>query len=270
MTPKKKALYISQEVTPYLRESFQGNMCQHLPARVQENGYEARTFMPKYGCINERRNQLHEVIRLSGLNISIDDTDHPLIIKVATLQSSRMQVYFIDNDDYFQHHAVTDLEIRQTPADNDERVIFFTRGVMETVKKLRWEPAVIHCSGWVTALSPMYLRNVYADDPTVGNAKIVYSIFDDVFDGVLAERFREKLAVDGLSDEVTATLGKEPVDWMTINKLAIDFADGVVAASENVPAELLEYARKKGKKVLEYVPDLDKDASAMVEFYNSL
>lgn len=188
MTTKKKALYISQEVTPYLRESFQGHICQELPARVQENGYEARTFMPKYGCINERRNQLHEVIRLSGLNIPVDDADHPLIIKVATLQSSKMQVYFIDNDDYFQHHAVTDLEIRETPDDNDERVIFFTRGVMETVKKLRWEPAVIHCSGWVTALAPLYLKKAYNEDPTVGKAKVVYSIFNDPFDGTLDQR----------------------------------------------------------------------------------
>ncbi len=270
MSTKKKALYISQEVTPYLRESFLGHMCQELPARVQENGYEARTFMPKYGCINERRNQLHEVIRLSGLNLPVDDTDHPLIIKVATLQSSRMQVYFIDNDDYFQHHAVTDLEIRETPEDNDERVIFFTRGVMETVKKLRWEPAVIHCSGWVTALSPLYLKQVYNEDPTVGKAKVVFSIFDDSFEGELAPRFREKLHLDGLSPEATSLLGDAPVDWMTINKLAIEYSDGVIAATENVPVELLEYARSKGKPVLEFQPDADKDAKAVVEFYNSL
>lgn len=270
MTTKKKALYISQEVTPYLRESFQGHICQELPARVQENGYEARTFMPKYGCINERRNQLHEVIRLSGLNIPVDDADHPLIIKVATLQSSKMQVYFIDNDDYFQHHAVTNLEIRETPDDNDERVIFFTRGVMETVKKLRWEPAVIHCSGWVTALAPLYLKKAYNEDPTVGKAKVVYSIFNDPFDGTLDQRFREKLTLDGFDAEATATLGDAPADWLTLNRLAIDYADGVVAASEDVPAELLEYARLKGKKVLEFQPDADKDATAVVEFYNSL
>lgn len=270
MSTKKKALYISEEVTPYLRESFLGHVCQELPARVQENGYEARTFMPKYGNINERRNQLHEVIRLSGLNLPVDDTDHPLIIKVATLQSSHMQVYFIDNDDYFQHHGVTDLEIRETPDDNDERVIFFTRGVMETVKKLRWEPAVIHCSGWITALSPMYLKKIYKDDPTVGKASVIYSIFDDAFEGTLDARFREKLHLDELLEEDTATLGDAPVDWMTLNKLAIDYADGVIAGTENVPAELLDYAREKGKKVLEFVADVDKDASAVIDFYHSL
>ena len=181
-----------------------------------------------------------------------------------------MQVYFIDNDDYFQHHAVTDLEIRETPDDNDERVIFFTRGVMETVKKLRWEPAVIHCSGWVTALAPLYLKKAYNEDPTVGKAKVVYSIFNDPFDGTLDQRFREKLTLDGFDAEATATLGDAPADWLTLNRLAIDYADGVVAASEDVPAELLEYARLKGKKVLEFQPDADKDATAVVEFYNSL
>ena len=156
----KKILYISQEITPYLKASHLGSTCQMIPHKVQENGFEVRTFMPKYGCINERRNQLHEVIRLSGMNLQVDDTDHPLIIKVATLQASRMQVYFIDNDEYFQHHAVKDLEIRETPEENDERLIFFVRGVMETVKKLRWEPAVMHCSGWVTSLSPMYIKKL--------------------------------------------------------------------------------------------------------------
>ena len=166
-----------------------GEVCQKLPHKVQEHGIEVRTFMPKYGCINERRNQLHEVIRLSGMNLVIDDTDHPLIIKVATLQASRMQVYFIDNEDFFQHHAVSDLEIKVTPEDNDERMMFFVRGVMETVKKLRWEPFVVHCSGWVTALAPMYMKKLYADDPTIGPAKIVYSIFDDSFEGTLDPRW---------------------------------------------------------------------------------
>ena len=143
---------------PYLKATPLGSTCQMLPHKVQEKGFEVRTFMPKYGCINERRNQLHEVIRLSGMNIIIDDTDHQLIIKVATLQPSRMQVYFIDNDDYFQHHAVKDIEIRQTPEDNDERIMFYVRGVIETVKKLRWEPAVIQNVGWITALAPLYLK----------------------------------------------------------------------------------------------------------------
>lgn len=266
---KKKILYISQEITPYLKPSALGSLCQNLPHKVQEHGIEVRTFMPKYGCINERRNQLHEVIRLSGMNLVIDDTDHPLIIKVATLQSSRMQVYFIDNDDYFQHHAVTDLEIRETPDDNDERMMFFVRGVMETVKKLRWEPVVVHCSGWVTALAPIYMKKLYADDPTIGPAKIVYSLFDDKFEGTLDSRFVEKLKQEGFTDEDLSPLGAEPVDSVALNKLAVRYADGVIQASASVPEELLEYAASLDKPFLPYKGE-EIDAKAVVDFYESL
>ena len=156
----KKLLYISQEIAPYLPDSPLALFGRDLPQKVQEKGFEVRTFMPKYGCINERRNQLHEVIRLSGMNIIIDDSDHPLIIKVATLQPSRMQVYFIDNDDYFQRAGAKELETVSSPGDNDERMMFFARGIIETVKKLRWDPAVIHCTGWISTLVPMYVKRM--------------------------------------------------------------------------------------------------------------
>lgn len=273
MNTKKKVLYISQEVTPYLHASYAGDLCRELPAKVQEGGFEARTFMPKYGCINERRNQLHEVIRLSGLNLPVDDADHPLIIKVATLQSSRMQVYFIDNDDYFHHHVATDIEIRQTPEENDERLIFFTRGTMETVKKLRWEPFVVHCSGWVTALTPIYLKKMYADDPTFASAKVVYALFNDRFDGTLDPRFAEKLLMDQLEGADIATLGDGPVDWLTLNKLAIDYADGVIVSQEGVDPALVEYAQSKGKPVLDYHDPRATgtlDAAPVIDFYHGL
>ena len=269
MSNNRRILYISQEITPYLKASALGQMCQILPGKVQEKGFEVRTFMPKYGCINERRNQLHEVIRLSGINIAIDDTDHPLIIKVATLQSSRMQVYFIDNEDYFQHHAVSDLEIRETPEENDERLIFFVRGVMETVRKLRWEPETIHCSGWITSLAPLYIRKQYADDPTVGKAKIVYSLFDDQFDGTLNPRFVEKLIEDNISPEDISILGDKPVDCITLNKLAIAHSDGVIQASENIPQELIDFANSLGKPFLPYMGETP-DAQAVVDNYESL
>ena len=156
MKERNKVLYISQEIAPYLPETPMSVAGRTLPQSAQENGYEVRTFMPKYGSINERRNQLHEVIRLSGMNVVIDDTDHPLIIKVATLQPTRMQVYFIDNDDYFQFSPDKILEIVSSPEDNDERIMFFARGVIETVRKLRWNPAIIHCLGWTSALVPLY------------------------------------------------------------------------------------------------------------------
>lgn len=269
MNTKHKILYISQEIAPYLRETPMSLLGRNLPSMVQEHGFEARAFMPKYGCINERRNQLHEVIRLSGINLVIDDTDHPLIIKVATLQPAKMQVYFIDSDDYFQNHAVTDLEIRETPADNDERIIFFTSGTMETVKKLRWEPAMIHCSGWATALVPLYLKKIYNDDPTVGGSPVVYSLFDDSFEGALDPRFKDKLRFDGFSDEDLATLGDGPVDAVALNKLAIDYADGIIQASESIPQELLDYAAATGKPFLPYQGELT-DATPVVDFYRSL
>lgn len=269
MNNKQKILYISQEITPYLHETPMGLVSKVLPQKVQEHGYEARAFMPKYGCINERRNQLHEVIRLSGINLVIDDTDHPLIIKVATLQSAKMQVYFIDSDDYFQSHTATDLEIFETPEDNDERIMFFTRGVMETVKKLRWEPAIIHCSGWVTALAPLYLKKAYTNDPTIGGCPVVYSLFDSSFDGTLDPRFKEKLLLDGFTKEDLKSLGDTPVDFKRLNKLAIDHADGVIQTSAEVDPELVDYAKSLGKPFLPYQSD-EVDADSMVEFYDAI
>lgn len=264
-----KVLYISQEITPYLHPSPMATLGQMLPQSIQEKGLEVRTFMPKYGCINERRNQLHEVIRLSGMNLIIDDADHPLIIKVATLQPARMQVYFIDNDDYFQHHMVTDLEIKVTPEDNDERIMFYVRGVVETVKKLRWVPSIVHCSGWVSALAPLYLKCAYNEDPTFSNAKIVYSIFDETFEGTLDPRFAEKLKLDGFTAEQIKTLGEAPVDYKTLNRLAIDYADGIVQASAKIDPELKKYAKASGKPFLEY-PGEDNYADSYAEFYKSL
>ncbi len=242
-----------------------------LPQSIQERGFEVRTFMPKYGCINERRNQLHEVIRLSGMNLIIDDTDHPLIIKVATLQPARMQVYFIDNDDYFRRNGATDIEIRQLPDDNDERAIFFTRGVAETVKKLRWEPAVVHCAGWISALAPVYIKKIYSDDPSFRSSKVVYSLQDDRFEGTLDPRFVEKLMMDDLTADDLAALSAatDGVDYDALTRLAIDHADAIVQATDHVSDAILEYAKASGKPLLEYPGD-DDYADAYAEFYRSL
>ncbi len=264
-----KVLYISQEITPYLPSNPVSELGQKLPQNIQEKGFEVRIFMPKYGCINERRNQLHEVIRLSGMNIIIDDTDHPLIIKVATLQSSRMQVYFIDNEDYFQRHQVTDLEIRQTPEDNDERIMFFARGVIETVKKLRWEPAVVHCQGWISALAPLYLKRLYHEGPSFRTSKIIYTVFDDNFEGTLDPRFKEKLKLDGFTDEDLKALGDDAVDYETLNKIAIDYSDGVVIGSASVSPSIIAYAKSTGKPVLEFQEET-VDVDAYADLYNSL
>lgn len=265
-----KVLYISQEISPYLPDSTMSQLCQKLPQGIQEMGSEVRTFMPKYGCIKERRNQLHEVIRLSGMNIIIDDSDHPLLIKVATLQSARMQVYFIDNEDYFfRGQSAKDLEIRLSPEDNDERIIFYARGVVETVKKLRWVPNIVHCSGWVSSFAPLYIKHYYAEDPAFRDSKIVYSVFDDSFDGHLDSRLVEKLKLDGFTDEQLSTISDKPVDYLTLCKLAIDFSDGIVQASENISPELIEYIKASGKPFLPYPGDTDY-VGKYDEFYKSL
>lgn len=264
-----KVLFISQEITPYLAENDLSLFGRDLPQAVQEAGVEVRTFMPRYGIINERRNQLHEVIRLSGLNIVIDDTDHPLIIKVATLQPSRMQVYFIDNDDYFLRHTSQGLETALSPEDNDERIIFFVRGVVETVKKLRWEPSVIHCTGWVTALTPLFLKRVYADDPSFAGTRIVYSLYDNNFEGNLDPRMVEKLRMDGFADEDLKSLLDGDVDYKKLNKIAIDYADAVIQSSPEIDQELIDYAKNSGKPFLPY-PGTDNYAEAYLDFYRSL
>jgi len=266
----KKILYISQEISPYLPDSPLSLLGKNLPQGVLERGFEVRTFMPKYGCINERRNQLHEVIRLSGMNVVIDDTDHPLIIKVATLQPARMQVYFIDNDDYFHYSPDKSLEIHSSAVDNDERIMFFVKGVIETVKKLRWEPAVIHCLGWTSALAPIYLKRLFQDDPTFSNSKIVYALHKDSFEGTLDPRFTEKLKMSQFTDEDIACIASAPVDYVALNKLAVNYADAIVESSEDVSPELIEYAKATGKPFLPYSNDETTLIDRYIEFYNSI
>ena len=266
----KKALYITQEISPYLPSAPTTDLNRKVSQGILESGVEVRTFMPKYGMINERRNQLHEVIRLSGLNIIIDDNDHPLVIKVATMQPSRMQVYFIDNEDYFGVGDSSQLELFSRPADNDERIMFFVRGVIETVKKLRWVPELVQCAGWVTALMPMYMRVMYADDPTVRDTKIVYSLQGRPFEGSLDARFVEKLRTDGFSDDKLEQFGTEPIDHAKLNQLAMDYADAIVQSESDVDEELLRYARNTGKPFMPYPGDDDDFMSAYLDFYKSI
>lgn len=270
MNERDKVLYISQEISPYLPDTPLSLLGKSLPQGTQEKGYEVRTFMPKYGCINERRNQLHEVIRLSGMNVIIDDTDHPLIIKVATLQPSRMQVYFIDNDDYFHFSPDKTLEIVSSPDDNDERLMFFSRGVIETVKKLRWNPALVHCLGWVSALIPLFAKRMYADDPTFASSKIVYALHDADFKQPLDPRLREKLEMMQFDPDDLKTLGEGPVDYLTLNKLAMDFADAITATSDKVDPALIEYARSTGKPFMEYSADENPMIERYADFYKTI
>lgn len=257
----KKVLFISQEITPYLGETKLSKIGRYLPQGIQERGKEIRTFMPRYGSINERRNQLHEVIRLSGMNLIIDDTDHPLIIKVASIQSARMQVYFIDNDDYFQRkHTVTDASGREFE-DNDERALFFARGVIETVKKLRWAPDIVHCHGWMTALVPVYLRSIYSDDPLFHDYRIVYSVYNNDFKIPFRTTFADKLRYDGIDGE-GLKLVRNP-DFINVSKLAIKYSDAIIIGSEKISEELSRYISLLNKTVLPY-----QDESVYIDAYN--
>ena len=264
---KKKVLFISSEITPYLPETEMSKKSRFLPQGIQERGKEIRTFMPRYGSVNERRNQLHEVIRLSGMNLIIDDTDHPLIIKVASIQSARMQVYFIDNEDYFQRkHVLKDSKGNEF-ADNDERAIFFARGVLETVVKLRWAPDLIHCSGWLTSLVPLYIKKAYNDNPLFVDSKVVYSVFHDDFKKALDPNFRQKLKMNGINNKDTEIV-EEP-SYVNLSKLAIQHADAVIQGSPIINNELLEFVQSLGKPFLNYQPE-DTYIDAYNEFYDQV
>lgn len=249
MIKANKVLFITQEITPYVQESEMSAVGRYLPQAIQERGREIRTFMPKWGNINERRNQLHEVIRLSGMNLIIDDTDHPLIIKVASIQSARMQVYFIDNDDYFQHRLQLTDENGTEYEDNDSRAIFYARGVLETVKKLRWSPDIIHCHGWMTALAPLYIKTAYKDEPSFKNSKVVFSVYEDGFKSYFNNDFSSRYLFKGMNPkEIKPTA--DPVGYTELMKLAIDYSDGVIQNSENVSDEIMKYAMNANIPVL--------------------
>lgn len=263
----KKILFITQEITPYVPESELSVAGRKLPQAIQEKGKEIRTFMPKWGNINERRNQLHEVIRLSGMNLIIDDTDHPLIIKVASIQAARMQVYFIDNDDYFTNRLMKSDEDGKEYEDNGERAIFYARGVLETVKKLRWVPDVIHCQGWMSALVPLYIKTAYREEPSFRDAKVVYALHEDELTQNMGENFGNCIAYKDVDQSVLKEFSPE-FTFEELNKLATKYSNGLILASPNTNPAIAEYARSQNIPVLDYAGEQYTDAYA--EFYDKI
>lgn len=261
----KKVLFVTQEITPYVPESEMAKVGRYLPQAILENGREIRTFMPKWGIVNERRNQLHEVIRLSGMNIIIDDTDHPLIIKVASIQPARIQVYFIDNDDYFQHRLMAVDKDGVDYEDNEERAIFYARGVLETMKKLRWAPDIIHCQGWMSAFVPLYVKKVYGEEPVFRNCKIVYSFFNDVLQTPLTPNALDKVVMRGVTKKELQSVVKTPENFMDLYKFAVSYSDGIIQNSTAVDEKILSYAKEIGKPILDYQPE-DKFVEAFESF----
>lgn len=265
---KARVLFVSQDITPYLDETHMGHISRYLPQGIQEKGKEIRTFMPRYGCINERRNQLHEVIRLSGMNLIINDTDHPLIIKVASIQAARMQVYFIDNEEFFQRKFTLVDKKGSDFADNDERMIFFSRGVIETVKKLGWAPDIVHCHGWFTSLMPLYLKKAFRDNPLFAETRVITSIYDNEFTTPLHKDFGKKALFEGLDKSDVDAVAKG-ASFANVSRLAIDYSDAVIKGSPKINADVEKYLKKSGKNVLDF-HDRDTYISAYSEFYDQV
>ena len=263
---KKKILFINQEIAPYVPDSNMSLMGHALPQAIQEKGHEIRTFMPKWGNINERRGQLHEVPRLSGMNLIINETDHPLIIKVASIQSARIQIYFIDNDDYFTKRQMSSDEMGEDYPDNGERAIFFARGVLETVKKLRWTPDIIHCQGWMSAVVPLYIKTAYHEEPSFANTKVVTSLFAKSLKKDLGANFKECLEFREAKAELLKDY-KDDFDFEELGKLAIDYSDGIILAEKDVNASLLKHVEKKKIPMLGYQEDF---ADAYEAFYDQI
>ena len=264
---KKRVLFVSQEINPFLPETEISTTCRSLPQLTQESGKEIRIFMPRYGIVNERRHQLHEVIRLSGMNLVVDDHDHPLIIKVASIPQARMQVYFIDNDEYFRRKAFLTDDKGKLFKDSDERAIFYAKGVLETVKKLGWKPDIIHCHGWMSALLPIYLRKLYTDDPHFADSKVVVSVYDEEFKGKLDKKFESKLSFDGFEKDDTKVV--ESPEYKNLMQLAVNNADGIIKVGQNLDAELLQCIEDSNVPVLDNIEGEDLSA-AYSTFYDKL
>lgn len=265
---KQRLLLVTHRVYPYLPVD-EPTLGKQFPQKVASYGYEVRTFMPKFGMVNERRNQLHEVIRLSGINIPINNNDHPLVIKVASLQPSRIQVYFIDNDDYFTKSSEDIDDLGSNRRDNDERAIYFAHGTADTVKKLLWDPAVVHVSGWISALLPLYLKKLYSRESTYLNSKIVYSVLPDEIAGTLDKEFFRKLQEEGFPQEVISEYESLPLTTNVLHSIAIDNSDAVIFHQPDPDKQLLERATKRGIPVLLY-DKLDDGAGAISDFFKQL
>jgi len=262
----KRILYVSSEVVPYLPETEISSMSFEVPRMVNQQGGQIRIFMPRYGNINERRHQLHEVIRLSGINLVINDLDMPLIIKVASIPKERIQVYFIDNDEYFKRKATLTDEDGNLFPDNDERAIFFAKGVIETVKKLNWSPDIIHVHGWLASLLPLYLKEYYKDEPLFNESKIVTSIYNQNFDGTLSKDMSNKVTFDNIEGSAIETLEKPT--FVNLMKVAIDYSDALIIGSETLPEDIETHLKDSEKPVLDF-KNKDEFSEAYTNFYNT-
>lgn len=262
----KRVLFVNSEIFPYLPESRMALVGRYLPQGIQERKKEIRSFMPRWGCINERKNQLHEVIRLSGMNIIVGDVDRPIVIKVASISAARLQVYFIDNDDFFKRKQLAYDDSGKFFDDNAERTIFFARSVLETVKKLRWAPDIIHCQGWITHLLPAYLKKVYKDDPIFSSSKVVLSLYDEIANDRFPESFAKEAGTGNLSAKDVPLLAS--ATGMELAKTAIQYSDGIIMGADATAAALTDYCKELGLPVLPF-DESRMQSGTYIDDYNS-
>lgn len=266
---KKKVLIVTQEMEPYTNLTQASEMVRKLAPYVQLKNMEIRVLMPRFGTINERRHRLHEVVRLSGMNIIVDDDDYPLIIKVASLPEARIQVYFLDNEDFFKRKFVFEDEDGKAFDDNADRMIFFCKGVLETVKKFGWPPDVIHCHGWMTSLIPLYLKTAYKNEPLFERAQIVYSAYDGKDYGAEFDNsFAEKASINNLTEEDLKAYQAGDAVGATLDAGAIHHSDALVQGAELIDDTISSILAETDKPVLDY--DAEECKPKLIEFYNSI
>ena len=265
---KKKILFVSQEITPYLPDTYMSNVGLNLPKNSIELGNETRVFLPKFGVIKEKANNLHEVIRLSGMNLILDDFDHQLIIKVASIQSARMQIYFIDNDEYFPRKIMFHDEDGNFLENNEERMIFYCKGVIETVKKLGWAPEFIHCQGWFSSLVPMYIKKIYNEDPLFKDTKVIYNVFDTEFEGSLNLGIINKLLFENKLQESDLSILKNPT-FENLSKFAINYSDAVIQGAKNINTKVLQYMKDSNLPIMNFPGEEDYE-DQYNNFFDSL
>jgi starch synthase len=267
MTEKKKVLFVTQEMEPYTAITEISEMVRKLPEYVQSSGMEIRVLMPRYGTINERRHRLHEVVRLSGMNIIVDDDDFPLIIKVASLPGARLQVYFLDNEDFFKRKSFFEDADGKPYEDNADRMIFFCKGVVETVRKFGWAPDIIHCHGWMTSLVPVFIREAYKTEPLFYHSKIIYSVYNNSLGKHFNSEFLAKASINNLAENDLGAYLND--DGIILNQGAITYSDALIKGNEELPPNIEKALLDSGKPVMEFTND-ENSPSIYVDFYNSL
>ena len=265
---KGRILFVNQEIMPFSNESEMSTMGRYLPAKTQEMGREIRVFMPKFASVSERKHQLHEVIRLSGMNLIVNNCDHQLIIKVGSIPTARMQVYFIDNEEYFTGRQAATLENGNLAKDSDEQLLFFGRGVLEAVRKLAWQPHLINFSGWFASMIPFYLRRINKENAFFSGTKLVITLMGDKFNGHIGGDLEHKMKADNATAKDLRLYGD--TSYMGLLKSAITYSHGVIIGSKDVPAELIKYAKENKRNVLDYIEDRDEFYARINKFYDSL